>query len=166
MALTPAPLGKRIAAAIFDGFVLLVLCVATFLGPLLTRGFVVPMWGVLVVLVGYAVLPLAALKRTLGMQLFNLELARLDGHAVDLANLLFREFVGRGLFVRGDGGRGEPALVDAAAVSSQGVVVGRVELESTAGLEERARHPGRREAENAAPFTEGIDGKAGDIRHR
>lgn len=98
MALTPAPLGKRIAAAIFDGFVLLVLCVATFLGPLLTRGFVVPMWGVLVVLVGYAVLPLAALKRTLGMQLFNLELARLDGHAVDLANLLFREFVGRGLF--------------------------------------------------------------------
>lgn len=98
MALTPAPLGKRIAAAVLDGLVLLVLCVATFIGPLLTRGFVVPMWGVLVVLVGYAVLPLAALKRTPGMQLFGLELVRLDGHAVDVGNLLFRELVGRGLF--------------------------------------------------------------------
>ena len=90
MALAPAPLGKRVAAAVIDGILLLVLCVATFIGPLLLRGFVVPMWGVLVVLIGYAVVPLAALKRTLGMQLFNIELARLDGHAVDIANLLNR----------------------------------------------------------------------------
>jgi tetratricopeptide (TPR) repeat protein/uncharacterized RDD family membrane protein YckC len=98
MALAPAPLGKRVAAAVIDGILLVVLCIGTFIAPLLMRGFVVPMWGVLVVLIGYSVVPLAALKRTLGMQLFNLELARLDGHAVDIANLLFREFVGRGLF--------------------------------------------------------------------
>ena len=42
----------------------------TFL-PLFTRGVVVPMWGVLVVLIGYSVAPLAGLKRTFGMQLMD-----------------------------------------------------------------------------------------------
>lgn len=96
--MTPAPLGTRALAATIDGFIITVLCAVSFLVPLYMRGFVVPMWGVLVVLVGYSVLPLAGLKQTLGMRLMGVELVRPSGHAVDAGNVLFRELLGRGLF--------------------------------------------------------------------
>lgn len=96
--MTPAPLAKRALAGAIDGFVIVVLCGITFFVPLFTRGFVIPMWGVLVVLVGYSVLPLAGLKRTFGMQMLDIELVRPSGHAVDAGNVLFRELIGRGLF--------------------------------------------------------------------
>ena len=59
-------------------------------------------------------------------------------------------FVGRAVFVGGGRGGGEPAFVDAAAVQAVGVEVVGVELEPLAGLEEGARHPAGREAEQAA----------------
>lgn len=96
--MTPAPLATRAIAGAIDGFVIVVLSAISILVPLFTRGVVVPMWGVLVVLIGYSVAPLAGLKRTFGMQLMNLELVRPNGHAVDAGNLLFREMVGRGYF--------------------------------------------------------------------
>ncbi|MGV3622102.1 MAG: RDD family protein [Archangium sp.] len=95
---TPAPIASRAIAGAIDGFVIVVLSAISILVPLFTRGIVVPMWGVLVVLIGYSVAPLAGLKRTLGMQLMNLELVRPSGHALDAGNLLFRELVGRGYF--------------------------------------------------------------------
>lgn len=96
--LRPAPLPKRVFAGAIDTFVIGVLCVASFTVPMVLRGVSLPMWGVLAVMVGYAVVPLAFLKRTLGMHLFGLELVTKQGHAVDLANLLFRELLGRGFF--------------------------------------------------------------------
>ena len=76
----------------------MVLSGIAFAVPLLTRGVVLPMWGVLAVMVGYAVVPLAFLKRTLGLHIMGLELVGKQGHPVDLANLLFRELLGRGFF--------------------------------------------------------------------
>lgn len=96
--MTPAPLGTRAIAGAIDGFVIVVLSGVSVLVPLFARGVVVPMWGVLVVLLAYSVLPLAGLKRTLGMHIMNLELVRPSGHAVDAGNILFRELVGRGYF--------------------------------------------------------------------
>lgn len=74
------------------------LCAAYFLVPLLTRGLVLPMWGVLAAVLGYLVVPLAAFKRTLGMRLLGLELVTKDGHAVGVGDVLFRELLGRGFF--------------------------------------------------------------------
>lgn len=76
----------------------LALCVLYFLVPLLTRGLVLPMWGVLAAVLGYLVVPLSAFKRTVGMQIFGLELVTKDGHAVGAGDVLFRELVGRGFF--------------------------------------------------------------------
>ncbi|MEW5740020.1 MAG: RDD family protein [Myxococcota bacterium] len=98
LALTPAPLGRRVLAGVFDACAVAVLSICCFLVPMVLRGLVLPMWGVLAALVGYQVVPLAFLKQTLGMRLFGLELVRRDGHHVDLANLLFRELIGRGFF--------------------------------------------------------------------
>ncbi len=56
-------------------------------------------------------------------------------------------FVGHATFVGGFGGAGEPAFVDAAAVGAVGVVVAGVELDAAAWMEEAARHPGGREAQ-------------------
>jgi len=78
--------------------VVLALCVLYFLVPLLTRGLVLPMWGVLAAVLGYLVVPLSAFKRTVGMQIFGLELVTKDGHAVGAGDVLFRELVGRGFF--------------------------------------------------------------------
>lgn len=96
--LRTAPLATRVVAGAFDAAAIALLCGVTFVGPLYLRGVVLPMWGVLAVMVGYAVLPLAFFGRTLGLRLFGLELCRLDGHRVDLANVLFRELLGRGFF--------------------------------------------------------------------
>jgi uncharacterized RDD family membrane protein YckC len=94
----PAPLSRRVAAGAIDTALIGLLCALSFAVPMVLRGVVLPMWGVLAVLVGYAVVPLAFLKRTVGMHLLDLELVSRQGHAVDLANLLFRELLGRGLF--------------------------------------------------------------------
>lgn len=94
----PAPLPRRVLAGAFDTAVIGILCILSFTVPMIFRGISLPMWGVLAVMVGYSVVPLAFLKRTLGMQLFGLELVGKSGHAVDLANLLFRELLGRGFF--------------------------------------------------------------------
>ncbi len=85
-------------AGAFDAVVLLALCAAYFLVPVVTLGVVLPMWGVLAAIIGYSVVPLAVFKQTLGMKLFALELVAKGGHPVDLGNLLFRELLGRGWF--------------------------------------------------------------------
>jgi hypothetical protein len=65
-------------------------------------------------------------------------------HAVAQAFIVVTAFVGR------LGRRSEPALVNAAAVQAVGVGVVRVQLDAQAGLQKRARHPGWRQAEQAA----------------
>ncbi len=96
--MTPAPLKRRALAGAVDFAAVVFISLVYFVAPILLRGLVLPMWGVLLAMVGYCVVPLAFLKKTVGMRLFGLELARRDGHAVDLANVLFRELVGRGYF--------------------------------------------------------------------
>lgn len=94
----PAPLPPRIQAGALDAAIVLGLCVVYFVVPLLARGLVLPMWGVLAAVLGCLVVPLAAFKRTLGMRLFGLELVTKDGHAVGAGDVLFRELIGRGFF--------------------------------------------------------------------
>lgn len=96
--MTPAPLGPRIVAGVVDTAIVFALCGAYFLIPLLTRGLVLPMWGVLAAVLGYLVVPLSAYKRTFGMKLGGLELVTKDGHAVAPGDVLFRELIGRGFF--------------------------------------------------------------------
>ncbi len=94
----PAPLSKRVIAGLIDAAFIVVLSGISFVAPLVLRGLVLPMWGVLAVMVGYAVVPLAFLKRTLGLHIMGLELVGKRGHALDLANASFRELLGRGYF--------------------------------------------------------------------
>ena len=63
--------------------------------------------------------------------------------------------VGHAAFVGGLGGGGEPAFVNAAAVGAVGVGVVGVELDAQAGLEEGARDPVGREAQQAAGVLQG-----------
>jgi uncharacterized RDD family membrane protein YckC/Flp pilus assembly protein TadD len=85
-------------AGALDLCALVALCLGLFLFPLLTRGLVLPMWGVLAAVVGYSVVPLSAFRQTLGMKLVGLELVTKDGHAVSPGDVLFRELIGRGYF--------------------------------------------------------------------
>ena len=71
-------------------------------------------------------------------------------------------FVPDAAFVGGFGRAGEPALVDAAAVGPVGIEVAREELDAAAGMQEGARHPGGREAQEAAAFVEGAVEDFGD----
>jgi uncharacterized RDD family membrane protein YckC len=96
--LSPAPLDKRLSAGALDAIALVALCAAYFLVPVVTLGIVLPMWGVLAAIIGYAVVPLAVFRQTLGFRLFGLELVTKDGHAVGLGDVLFRELIGRGWF--------------------------------------------------------------------
>ncbi|MBL8923768.1 MAG: RDD family protein [Myxococcaceae bacterium] len=96
--MTLAPLGKRMLAGLIDVAALALLSFLAFLLPMALLGVVLPMWGVLAVMLGWSVVPLAFLQKTVGMKVMGLELAREDGHPVDLANVLFRELLGRGLF--------------------------------------------------------------------
>ena len=59
-------------------------------------------------------------------------------------------FVGGAAFVGGDGGGREPTFVDAAAVQTISVGVIRMQLDAQTGLEERARDPSGREAQQTA----------------
>ena len=61
-----------------------------------------------------------------------------------------KALVGRAIVVCGLGRRGEPSLVDAAAVEAEGVRVVGMQLEPQAGLQERARHPAGGEPQQAA----------------
>ena len=70
-------------------------------------------------------------------------------------------FVGGRALVGGGGGRGEPALVDAAAVGPERVEVLRGQLEPAARHQERARHPGRGEPQDALA---GFERRAGPQR--
>jgi uncharacterized RDD family membrane protein YckC len=94
----PAPISKRVIAGLLDAAFIVVLSGIATAVPLVLRGVVLPMWGVLAVMIGYAVVPLAFLKRTLGLHIMGLELVGKQGHPIDLANLAFRELVGRGFF--------------------------------------------------------------------
>ena len=65
-------------------------------------------------------------------------------------------FVGRGQRpVVGGRRRGEPSLVDAAALAAESVIVIRVQLDPPARHAERTRHPRRREPQNSLPLLEG-----------
>ncbi|MDX2014082.1 MAG: RDD family protein [Myxococcaceae bacterium] len=96
--MTLAPVGKRMLAGLIDAAGLVVLSTVAFLVPMRLFGVVLPMWGVLAVMLCWSVVPLAFLQQTVGLRVMGLELARKDGHPVDLANVLFRELAGRGLF--------------------------------------------------------------------
>lgn len=96
--LSVAQLERRVMAGALDGFVLIALCGAYFLVPVMLLGIVLPMWGVLAAIIGYSVVPLAVFKQTLGMRAFGIELVSKDGHAVNVGDLLFRELLGRGWF--------------------------------------------------------------------
>ena len=95
---SPAPIDKRVFSGVFDFVAVAGISAAYFLVPLLTRGLVLPMWGVFLAVVGYSVVPLSVFRQTLGMKLFGTELITRDGHPVGLADVLFRELIGRGLF--------------------------------------------------------------------
>ena len=74
-------------------------------------------------------------------------------------------FVGRGQrSVGGLGGGGEPAFVDAAAMSAENVQIARIELQASAGHQEGARHPAGREAHNAFSGGQGLANVAGGRR--
>lgn len=94
----PAPISRRVVAGLLDAACIVVLSGISFFVPLLSRGLVLPMWGVLAVMVGYSVLPVAYFARTLGQHVMGLSVVRRDGHPLDLANALFRELIGRGWF--------------------------------------------------------------------
>lgn len=94
----PAPISKRVTAGFIDAAFLSVLSGITFVAPLMLKGIVLPMWGVLAVLVGYSVVPIAAFKRTIGLHIMGLEVVSKTGHSLDLANTAFRELLGRGFF--------------------------------------------------------------------
>lgn len=94
----PAPLQKRVMAGIIDAAFIIVLGAVSFLVPLLSRGIALPMWGVLAVLIGYSVLPIAFFRKTIGLAIMGLEVVGKTGHPLDLANTLFRELIGRGWF--------------------------------------------------------------------
>jgi len=96
--MTPAPISRRFLCGLLDGVAVTALSALYFLVPMLLRGVVLPMWGVLLAIIGYSVLPLAFLGKTPAMHAFGLELAQENGHPVDPANVAFRELVGRGLF--------------------------------------------------------------------
>ena len=67
-------------------------------------------------------------------------------------------FVRRAVFVGGRSGGSEPALVDAAAIQTEGVEIVGMEFEPFARLQKGARHPARCEAEQAAGvFKRGFD---------
>ena len=79
-------------------------------------------------------------------------------------------FVVRAIVVRGFGGGGEPALVDAAAVESERVQIIGVEFQPFAGLQKGARHPARGESQQSpgrgkGAFHQGFDiaGAGGEI---
>jgi uncharacterized RDD family membrane protein YckC len=95
---TPAPLSRRFVAGVVDALVVTVLAALSFFGPMMANGFVFPMWGVLLVLLGYSVVPLALFQQTLGLKLMGLAVCNSNGYAVDPANLAFRELLGRGFF--------------------------------------------------------------------
>lgn len=94
----PPRLSERVIAGSIDAAVIVVLMAFSFVVPLVTRGFALPMWGVLMVMVGAAVAPLALTGQTLGMKLIGLELVTKTGHRVDAVNVAFRELIGRGYF--------------------------------------------------------------------
>ena len=64
-------------------------------------------------------------------------------------------FVGRAAFVGGLGGAGEPPLVDAAPMRAQGVPIGWGQLDPLAGVQEVARHPGRRQPQQSPARLQG-----------
>jgi uncharacterized RDD family membrane protein YckC len=94
----PAPISKRVTAGFIDSAFLAVLSGITFVVPLMVKGIVLPMWGVLAVLLGYSVVPIAFFKRTLGLHIMGLEVVGKTGHPLDLVNATFREMLGRGFF--------------------------------------------------------------------
>ncbi|MFO0595615.1 MAG: RDD family protein [Myxococcaceae bacterium] len=101
MAFVPKPVApaRRALAGGIDAACLVVLSGIAFFMPLSLRGFALPMWGVLVVLLGYSVLPIAFLRRTFGLSVAGLEVVSVKtGHPLDLGNAMFRELIGRGFF--------------------------------------------------------------------
>lgn len=97
MALVPAPLSRRVPAGVLDAAALGLLAGLVVVVPAWLTGLVMPMWSVLAVLVGYAVLPLVTFGRTPGLRALGLELVSADGGPVDATKVLMRETVGRGL---------------------------------------------------------------------
>ena len=75
----------------------------------------------------------------------------LEGEPVAVVDDVAQALVGGCALVGGGGRRGEPALVDPAAVGAQGVEVLARQLEPAAGHQERPRHPGRGQRKIPSP---------------
>jgi len=78
-----------------------------------------------------------------------------QGEPLPARDAVAEPLVGHAALIGGLGGRGKPALVNAAAMGAIGVGVVRVQLDAQAGLEEGARNPIRREAQQAAALLQG-----------
>ena len=81
--------------------------------------------------------------------------------AVELAEA--EAFVPHAAFVGGFGRAGEPALVDAAAMGAVGVPIVGMQLDPLAGMQKRARHPGRRQPQQSFAGVECPVQQAADI---
>lgn len=92
----PAPARLRVFAALLDGLVLLGAMALSFVVPLVTWGFALPMWGVLLVVLGFSVVPLSLFSATLGLKLMGLEVVNRHARPLDPANATFRELLARG----------------------------------------------------------------------
>lgn len=93
---TPAPVDARIGAAVLDSVAVLLLT-ALFIGaPLLLTGLMTPTLALCAAVLIWTIAPLWLFRQTLGMKLFGIEMVSKTGHSADLAELLFRELVGRG----------------------------------------------------------------------
>lgn len=94
----PAAPSLRALAGLIDAAIIGVLSGAAVVTQVSFRGVVQPLWGVLLVMLGCAVVPLAAFKRTVGLHVMGLEVVNAHGRALDLVNAGFRELIGRGAF--------------------------------------------------------------------
>lgn len=92
----PAPMDARIGAAVVDSFAVALLTTLFIALPFLLSGLMTPTLALCGAVLIWTIAPLWLFRQTLGMRLFGVEMVSKTGHSADLAELLFRELVGRG----------------------------------------------------------------------
>src|SRR5687768_16165908 len=93
---TPAPIDARLGAAVVESIAVLLLTVVFIAIPFLLSGLMTPTLALCGAVLIWTIAPLWLFRQTLGMRLFGVEMVSKTGHSADLAELLFRELVGRG----------------------------------------------------------------------
>ena len=71
--------------------------------------------------------------------------------------------IGRAILIGRLGRARKPTLVDAAAIETVGIIIGRVQAQPFAGVQETARHPRRRETQHAFASVEGFVQNVGEV---